>query len=302
MRKLLAITALFCSVIVAHAQYSGDKSNVSGVASQVATPSFSPGGGSYSSTQTVTISTATSLAVLCYTTDGSTPTESGHLCSGGTTSTYSTPISVATTQTVKAIGTLATYTDSAVDSATYTISTTYTDNFPGSSLSGNWTCYAGTGWGVPTVASNTVQNNQDTGNKSFCGYTGGSFATNQTTQATVSVLGSGPGRQALCVNMNPTTGNGYCQFWDVDVTGNFEIVKITAGAYAFISGYCGGGPSSGDITRFTNTAGTLVSYDVTTSTTLCTATDSTYTGGSPGFFLANSIYVVLNAFSTWSGK
>jgi hypothetical protein len=93
-----------------------------GVAPQVATPTFSPAAGAYTSTQTVTISSSTVGAVICYTTDGSTPTESGHLCSGGTTSTYSTPISVATTQTVKAIGTLATYTDSAVGSAAYTIS------------------------------------------------------------------------------------------------------------------------------------------------------------------------------------
>ena len=92
----------------------------------VATPSFSPAGGTYSSTQTVTISTTTPLAVLCYTTDGSTPTEVSYLCSGGTTSTYSTPITVSTTQTVKAIGTLATYTDSAVASATYTISASNT--------------------------------------------------------------------------------------------------------------------------------------------------------------------------------
>jgi hypothetical protein len=121
MKALLLIPFLFSSL--AHGQMLqaivGQQAAVTG--STVATPSFSPGGGSYSSTQTVTISTATSLAVLCYTTDGSTPTESGHLCSGGTTSTYSTPISVATTQTVKAIGTKATYTDSAVGSATYTI-------------------------------------------------------------------------------------------------------------------------------------------------------------------------------------
>ena len=90
--------------------------------STAATPTFSPGAGTYSSTQTVTISTATSLAVLCYTTDGTTPTESANLCSGGTTATYSTPITVSTTQTVKAIATLATYTDSAVGSAAYTIS------------------------------------------------------------------------------------------------------------------------------------------------------------------------------------
>ena len=91
-------------------------------AGMVATPTFSPGAGTYTSTQTVTISTATALAVLCYTTDGSTPTESANLCSGGTTATYSTPITVSASQTVKALGTLATYTDSSVGSATYTIS------------------------------------------------------------------------------------------------------------------------------------------------------------------------------------
>jgi hypothetical protein len=90
--------------------------------STAATPTFSPVAGTYSSTQTVTISSTTSLAVLCYTTDGSTPTETANLCSGGTTATYSTPISVSTTQTVKAIATLAGYTDSAVGSAAYTIS------------------------------------------------------------------------------------------------------------------------------------------------------------------------------------
>jgi hypothetical protein len=87
-----------------------------------ATPTFSPVAGTYSSAQTVTISTATTLAVLCYTTDGSTPTETANLCSGGTTATYSTPITVSTTKTVKAIATLAGYTDSSVGSAAYTIS------------------------------------------------------------------------------------------------------------------------------------------------------------------------------------
>ena len=128
MRRLLAaILLLLPSMAVAQGSFAVPTYTAGSLGSSatVATPSFSPGGGSYSSTQTVTISTATSLAVLCYTTDGSTPTESGHLCSGGTTSTYSTPISVATTQTVKAIGTKATYTDSAVGSAAYTISASH---------------------------------------------------------------------------------------------------------------------------------------------------------------------------------
>lgn len=121
MKKLLAILALFPCMIWAQYTVPTFSAGSLGTASQVATPTFSPVAGSYASTQTVTISTSTSLAVLCYTTDGSMPTESSNLCSGGTTATYSTPITVSTTQTVKAIGTLATYTDSSVASALYTI-------------------------------------------------------------------------------------------------------------------------------------------------------------------------------------
>ena len=149
-RILLAVLML---AVAAQAQLVGvSHRKIFTPSSQVATPTFSPAAGTYSSTQTVTISTATSLAVLCYTTDGSTPTETANLCLGGTTSPYSTPISVATTQTVKAIGTKALYTDSAVGNAAYTISaaaptivtgsggTTYTASTAlGSALaSGDW--------------------------------------------------------------------------------------------------------------------------------------------------------------------
>jgi hypothetical protein len=44
-------------------------------ASSTAAPSFSPAGGTYSSGQTVAISTATSGALIRYTLDGSTPSE-----------------------------------------------------------------------------------------------------------------------------------------------------------------------------------------------------------------------------------
>lgn len=89
---------------------------------QVATPTFSPAGGTYTSSQSVTISTATSGATICYTTDGSTPTESGNSCSGGTTQTYSTAITVSSSETVNAIGTKAGFGDSIIGSAVYTIS------------------------------------------------------------------------------------------------------------------------------------------------------------------------------------
>lgn len=93
---------------------------VNTVQQTVATPTFSPGAGTYIGTQTVTISTATSGATLCYTTDGSTPTADGAgTCTHGTT--YSTPVSVAASETLKAIGSKATYLDSSVGSAAYVI-------------------------------------------------------------------------------------------------------------------------------------------------------------------------------------
>lgn len=85
-----------------------------------ATPTFDPTAGSYSSTQSVTISSTSMGAVICYTTDGSTPaTDSTTGCTTGTL--YSTPISVSTSETVKAIAGGAGYTDSGVGSAAYTI-------------------------------------------------------------------------------------------------------------------------------------------------------------------------------------
>lgn len=86
----------------------------------VAAPTFSPGAGSYATSQSVTISDLTSVATLCYTTDGTTPaaTTPG-TCSHGTT--YSAPVTVASSLTLKALGTLAGYVNSTVSSAAYVI-------------------------------------------------------------------------------------------------------------------------------------------------------------------------------------
>lgn len=84
----------------------------------VATPSFSPGGGSYTSAQIVSISCATTGATIRYTTNGSDPTPNSTL--------YSTPINVSASTTIKAKAYKSGYTDSGVATATYTISTTQT--------------------------------------------------------------------------------------------------------------------------------------------------------------------------------
>ena len=85
----------------------------SGVSQAAATPQFSPAGGTYTTAQTVTISDATSGATIYYTTNGTTPT---------TNSTqYTAPITVSSSQTLRAIAVANGFTQSAVGSASYTI-------------------------------------------------------------------------------------------------------------------------------------------------------------------------------------
>jgi hypothetical protein len=103
----------FCDITFAGAVYT-----VSGPVSYTqeaiaATPTFSPGAGSYGAPQSVTISDSTPGATIHYTTDGSTPTTGSPVYSGA--------IAVSTTETVKAIAVAAGYVNSAVASATYTI-------------------------------------------------------------------------------------------------------------------------------------------------------------------------------------
>lgn len=81
-----------------------------------AAPSFSPGGGTYSSAQSVTITTSTSGASIRYTTDGSTP-------SATVGTVYSGPVSITSSTTLKAIAYGTGLTASSVTTATYTIST-----------------------------------------------------------------------------------------------------------------------------------------------------------------------------------
>jgi hypothetical protein len=92
---------------------SGTASATYTIQSQVATPTFSPGAGSYSSAQTVSISTTSSGATIYYTTNGSTPTSSSTV--------YSGPITVSATETLKAIAAESGFFDSKVATAAYTI-------------------------------------------------------------------------------------------------------------------------------------------------------------------------------------
>ncbi|HYL64930.1 MAG TPA: chitobiase/beta-hexosaminidase C-terminal domain-containing protein [Candidatus Methylomirabilis sp.] len=84
-----------------------------GATSAAATPTFSPAPGSYSSAQSVAISDATTGATIYYTTDGSTPTTSSTV--------YTGPIAVSSTETISAIAAASGCSTSAVAIGTYTI-------------------------------------------------------------------------------------------------------------------------------------------------------------------------------------
>jgi hypothetical protein len=79
----------------------------------LAKPSFWPPAGFYALNQTVTISDVSTKAAIYYTTNGSTPTTSSTL--------YTGPIAVRSSETVNAIAVLSGFTDSPVASAAYNL-------------------------------------------------------------------------------------------------------------------------------------------------------------------------------------
>ena len=85
----------------------------SGGQQTVATPTFSPAGGTYYEAQNVSISTTTAGATIYYTTDGNNPTTSSAV--------YSTPLAISQTTTVKAMAVKSGMNNSNVATATYTM-------------------------------------------------------------------------------------------------------------------------------------------------------------------------------------
>ncbi len=111
----------------------------------VATPTFSPAGGTFTSAQNVTISCATDGATIHYTTDGTTPTESSP--------TYSAPIRISATTTIKAIAVKSGWTNSAAASATFTLKSSGNGGSGGGSTGGS-----SDGSSAPATPSSTTTN------------------------------------------------------------------------------------------------------------------------------------------------
>jgi Chitobiase/beta-hexosaminidase C-terminal domain len=167
----------------------------------VATPTFSPVAGTYSSTQTVTISDSTGGATICYTTDGSTPTANGAgTCTHGTT--YSSAVIVATTLTLQAVGSLSGDSDSSVGSAAYTITPTTAGTPSCSPVGGTYN------------ATQSVS----------CSVTGGAPVMCYTTNGTPPVTNGSSG----C-----TTGTLYSGAISISASATFKVI---AGGTAFLDG------------------------------------------------------------------
>lgn len=123
-------------------------------------PAFSPGGGAYSSTQAITLSTSDNAATIYYTTDGSTPTSASNK--------YTSPFYLTGNTTVRAVAVRTTRVSSALSSATYTVTVvpaasptftppagtyTTTQNVQLSSTTANAQYYYTTDGSTPTTSS-----------------------------------------------------------------------------------------------------------------------------------------------------
>ena len=103
--EAIAVETGYTNSAVATATYT--------INSLLPTPTFSPTEGTFTSTQSVTISDTASEATIYYTTNGTTPTTSS--------TKYNGPIFVSATETIEAIAAESGYINSAVAAATYTI-------------------------------------------------------------------------------------------------------------------------------------------------------------------------------------
>jgi hypothetical protein len=229
-------------------------------ATPAATPTFSPGAGSYGAAQSVTISTTTSGASIYYTTDGSTPTTASTL--------YAAPVAVASSLTLKAIASGNGHTASAVGSAAYVInlpkaatptfsplagsytgtqSVTISSATPGASLyyttDGSTPTTGSTHYTAPVpvassltlkaVATATGYLQSDVGSSAYVIGAGGTdFATVCTTffNKQVSLLTSCYSANPDLVSSSLGAQQGFCAAWQKEITAGLITYSATQGA------------------------------------------------------------------------
>jgi predicted CXXCH cytochrome family protein len=213
---------------------------------QAATPNFSPGAGSFTAPQTVTISDSTPNATIYYTTNGTTPTTSSAVYGGA--------ITVSSTTTIEAVAVAYGYSLSNARSGTYTILAATPTFSPGafgtfnppqavtiSDATTGATIYYTTNGTTPTAASGTV-------------YVGPITLTSTTSFKAIAVLGSS------------TSAVGSATYTMVPLNPTFS-----PGAIGTFTG-------SQAVTIADGTSGTTIYYTTDGSTPPSSPTSTVYTG------------------------
>ena len=118
---------------------------------QVATPTFSPAAGEVTSGDQVTISCATSGATIHYTVDGTDPTSSS--------ASYSSPITITATTTIKAIAVKEGMADSEIATATYSVASAGSVTLTASDITAGENTVEGTNNSVLAYRLGTSSNN-----------------------------------------------------------------------------------------------------------------------------------------------
>jgi hypothetical protein len=191
-------------------QLSADKFTLVGqAASAVADPAFSPGGGTYGPAQNVTITSSTAGALIRYTTDGSTPTETL-----GTV--YSGPVNISSTATLKAIAYESGFADSAVTTATYQIGS------PPATFTLEAENLSPVGTGATVSTSNDA--NASGGVIEFLNAT----AAGQTITFTTPVIAAGPYQLQMRYKSNTTRGQHTVKIDGVQVGGTVDQYAKTS--------------------------------------------------------------------------
>lgn len=250
----------------------------SGGSPTVATPVLSPGTESFSGSVSVSISDSTSGSTIYYTTNGTTPTTSS--------SVYSSPITVTAAMTIQAIAAASGYANSAVASATYTLSGGGTPTLSGVTLTltggGTSVALGGTAQACVNMSytSPTENTTECSGATDAYGNTAGtSWASSVPADATISSSGLVTGVAAGSTTLSATVGS-FNPTLAITVTS-------TPPTFASVAVSLSGGGMSLNTGSTVNALATC-SYISPTLTTNCTTTDaygvavSTFLSSVPG--------------------
>ena len=236
--KAIAVATGYANSPVASAAYT--------IEQPAATPIISPAGGTYASTQSVTITDSTSGATIYYTIDGSTPT----IESAG----YVGPITVSTTQTISAIAAASGFTNSAVASATYTIQTPTAATPIFSPAVGTY-----------TIAQSVTLNDSTPGATIYYTTNGSTPTASSTKYTTAIAVASTETIKAIAVATGYTNSAIASGTYTIQVPAATPVFSVAAGTYK----------STQTVTITDTTAGAVIYY--TTNGTTPTASSTKYT-------------------------